>query len=244
MRNHIVKIGRFSSTVLITVLSVILSVLITSIIDFSINAKISNISILISIIAPALIAPTITWYMVGLVIEIHHSEQEQRRLATYDFQTGLMSHRSFMDNSHILLMQCKRIKEKFNLAIIDIDNFKAINDTYGHGGGDEVLKSLSVNLRKALRESDTVGRIGGDEFAITFFGTGGDQSIHVLENIRIAIERTVVKYAGKYLKYTVSIGVSGINENSSLELDDILKHSDMALYEAKSSGKNCIVKWQ
>ena len=249
MRKHLIKLGRPWSVVLITIVSIILSLLITCSISILAQSKVDLITIVASITAPALIAPAISWYFMGLLFQVHHLEEEQRKLATFDHLTGLMSRRAFLENSTTLISQCSRNSLDLTVAIIDIDNFKTINDRYGHAGGDEVLKSFSRLLSSITRTNDLiarledgglVGRLGGEEFGITMFGIGLEQAVNALERIRGAIAEDSVTYGPEKINYTVSIGVSNLRLNSDKNLHDIIKRADVALYHAKSNGKNRI----
>jgi len=240
MRHYIANIGRIWSTVIITLLSILLSLLITSIFDFSFNSKVSQYSIMAAIVTPAIVAPLMSWYVIGLLITIHHMEEEQRNLAAFDYLTDTMTRRLFLESSLKLLEQAKRDNKTFTIALIDIDNFKSINDTYGHAVGDEILVSFTQTMRKVLRTNDVIGRIGGEEFAVTMLGVSTQDAIMALERLRVAVENDTVLNVDKVVPYTVSMGVSEYDEKLSNTIGNILKDADDALYDAKSQGKNRI----
>ena len=242
MRNNIIIGGRIWSIVFFTFLAVVLSVTITSITHITISSSVSSISLFTAVIAPIIIAPILLWYIIDLLIKVHHLEEEQRKFATYDYLTGTMTRRLFLENSSSLLKQCERNNTNLTIAIIDIDNFKSVNDTFGHAGGDEVLRSFSALMRSVLRTNDMIGRIGGEEFAVAMFGENVENAIYALERLRISVEENTVNYLDKKIPYTISIGLAGYDAKHSNKIEIILKDADDALYKAKSLGKNCIQK--
>ena len=242
MRNIIISIGKIGSIVFITIASILLSLIVTSTLSLAIKSDITSFTIFTAIITPTIVAPIVSWFIIDLLIKIHYLEEEQRRLAAFDYLTETLTRRFFMESSKNLLKQCKRTNTKLTIAIIDIDNFKSINDTYGHAAGDEVLRSFSKVMHNILRANDMIGRVGGEEFAVSMFGIHADNAMIALERLRIAIESDIVYYMGKNINYTVSIGVSEYDKKSSNELDSILKYADDALYKAKATGKNRIEK--
>jgi diguanylate cyclase (GGDEF)-like protein len=205
---------------------------------------VDSIVIFASIVVPMIITPAVVWYIVSLLLEVHRLEEEQRHLATYDMLTGLMTRRAFLESSSALIKLMGRKKTLMALAYIDIDNFKNVNDIHGHAGGDEVLKSFASLLHGHLRESDLVGRIGGEEFAIALPYTDLNNSIDVLEKIRLSSKNDAVNCSSKTIQYTISIGVTIFDSDNPVNLEQLATQSDNALYKAKNSGKDCIVKYK
>ena len=243
MQNIIIKIGRSRIVILITLASIVISVIVTITFMVILGQGMFWVGVTISIIAPMLIAPTLSWYMVGLLIRVYQLEKVQRELATFDELTGLMMRRAFFENCETLRKTIERNKNSISLAYVDIDNFKKINDIYGHAGGDEVLKSFATGLHENLRKSDLIGRIGGEEFAIALPYTDLEGSIHVLEKIRLSSKKNDVKFFDRSIEYTISIGVTLFDESNPVDLDQLTRQADVALYKAKNSGKNCIVQY-
>jgi diguanylate cyclase (GGDEF)-like protein len=127
-----------------------------------------------------------------------------------------------------------------SFATLDLDRFKDVNDQYGHGAGDEVLKAFADILRQSIRASDLAGRLGGEEFAIALPGTSVEVALIVLERIRTKTEQAELQYLGKTLRFTVSIGVSDAHGKQLEDIDYLIKSSDAQLYEAKRRGRNRI----
>lgn len=161
--------------------------------------------------------------------------EELKVLATTDVLTGLLNRRAIIDVGNNEWHRAKRFDHNFSCLLIDIDHFKIINDTYGHAEGDKVLKEVSAAMKSTLRQTDSLGRFGGEEF-LMLATENGPQEINVLaERIRTIIESgTYTAIPGK--KITISIGVATMKDEDSL--DDLIQHADIALYQAKNDGRN------
>ena len=162
-------------------------------------------------------------------------------LATYDPLTKLFNRRFIVSFAENEVKEAIRYKKDLSIIILDIDNFKSVNDTYGHPVGDEVIKKVANVLKTTIRETDKAGRYGGEEFIVILPNTPSKEALGVAERIRKSIEKEVVpvNHNGNHidLKITVSVGVSslGIHGNTFY---DLLQAADLALYEAKRNGKN------
>lgn len=162
--------------------------------------------------------------------------QELQHLATHDFLTGLYNRRSFVDQLREELKNIKHNGYESCLIMFDIDHFKAINDKYGHPVGDQVLAKLADKLRRILKKTDVIARLGGEEFAIMLTKTSGQQGYQIAETIRKEVSEGFM-VNGEQIKITLSLGVAVINqETDTLEIAYGL--ADKALYVAKQSGKN------
>jgi len=138
-----------------------------------------------------------------------------------------------------IIREAKRRKELFSLVLLDVDDFKMVNDTYGHDAGDKVLIFLAGLLQSNTREQDFVARWGGEEFTIILPETSGEQAFHLCEKIRQLIQKADIRGPALQLKITCSFGVAEYSEE--LHQDDLLKRADNALYRAKRKGKNRVV---
>lgn len=166
-------------------------------------------------------------------------EQDDLRLtAATDFLTGVHNRRSFEDAATRELEEWRQSREPLSLVMIDADHFKKVNDTYGHGTGDDVLKALANTLKAHVRAIDVVARLGGEEFVLLLPRTDEANAFAVAERVRAAIEQLGVSAAdGTVVRFTVSTGVvEASNQASSLE--ELLHLADEALYEAKRQGRN------
>ena len=173
-------------------------------------------------------------------IERKKMEEHMRELATEDGLTGTNNRRYFLELAEKELERAKRFKHSFSLLIFDIDLFKNVNDSFGHGAGDEVLKKLVEESLAQIRDIDILGRIGGEEFTIILVETDLDGAVQVAERLRKAIESTVIKASGKKIRITVSIGVAKWSGKETMT--KLLVKADNLLYKAKRDGRNC-VRW-
>lgn len=239
MQNKIVKIGRTGLVALITLLSMIISVCIYSV-SFNLAGKaVDSVSLLVATFAPALIAPTVTWHAVKLLIKINQLEGKMRRLATFDILTGVMTRRAFLSHCNSIYHLMQRDKLPLSLIYIDIDDFKKINDQYGHAGGDAVLKSFGSMINHCKRKSDLVGRMGGEEFIVALPDTdlqGAMQFSHKIRNL-------VKEPAHHKIAYTVSIGVTVTGSDKTVDLEKLIGQADEALYQAKNAGRDCVTSY-
>ena len=197
----------------------------------------------------ALIWPTcvvgifITLLLDKLYRRIFFYRRKAEALARVDDLTGIANRRYFMELSTRLLETCRRNKIPLSVIMFDIDHFKSINDQYGHPGGDKVLQQFVEVLQGRLRKSDFLGRYGGEEFAVILPQTPPDKSFQLAEEIRQKVMDTPVKIdEGVVLHLQMSAGVSGVDSvRDGITLEELIKHSDDALYEAKRSGRNRVV---
>lgn len=163
--------------------------------------------------------------------------RELERLATTDPLTGVYNRRYLMDFAIKEFLRSQRYAHLFSVLQMDIDYFKKINDTYGHAVGDEVLKAFTVTCQEALRESDVLGRIGGEEFSIILPETKKEGALVVAERIRRSIAELKVDVNAQGIHFTVSIGVTILRQDDS-GIEAVLRRGDEALYLAKNGGRN------
>ena len=162
---------------------------------------------------------------------------KMEKLATTDVLTGAKNRRVFFELAQREFSRFKRYSSNLSLLILDIDNFKAINDTYGHQAGDSALKQLVKNINTILRENDVLGRIGGEEFAILLLESTRSESYNIAERIRQITANSIVFWGDYPISFTVSLGLTIFRkENDSL--DKAFNRADQAMYRAKEKGKN------
>lgn len=159
-----------------------------------------------------------------------------KKMATTDELVGISNRGAFMKSLELEVERSHRYGNPLSLLMMDVDNFKSFNDTYGHLIGDEVLKVICNVSQTVLRDNDLMGRIGGEEFAILFPATNIDSAIIVAERIRTAVENTSLIYDSEKLYITISIGVTQLVKDDVI--DAFKKRADMAMYKSKESGRN------
>lgn len=164
-------------------------------------------------------------------------EKKLRKLADHDPLTNLLNRRAFIKQLDKEISRSIRYKSDLSYMIIDIDNFKAINDTYGHIAGDAVLKNFSERVSNMIRSTDFVGRIGGEEFAIAMPGTNLKLAHEMGERIRKGLAEQPMHCNDIEINCTVSIGISRYlpTHRTSMEMHSL---ADSALYQAKNAGRN------
>jgi len=179
------------------------------------------------------------------VVLVFHDVSELRSLAqmtyhaTHDSLTGLINRREFEKRVNQALQYTRDKDKRYALCYIDLDNFKVVNDTCGHGAGDELLKQLTTILRTSLREGDTLSRIGGDEFGILLSGCSISSAKRLAEKIRKRVDAFRFAWDNKSFRISASIGLVPVTAESGT-ISDVLSAADSACYVAKENGRNRI----
>ena len=159
--------------------------------------------------------------------------------ANRDYLTGLYNRRYFYQSMEGYMKDAAQNGEKFAVAMIDIDHFKKVNDTYGHDIGDKVIVELSEILRATTARRDLVSRFGGEEFCIVLKNINRFSAQDILERVRIEVQKAVVSTPKGDVEFTISIGAALHDESDSL--DDTINNADMMLYKAKQNGRNQVI---
>ena len=175
--------------------------------------------------------------------ELEESKEKLYRLATRDSLTGLLNRRAWYQKLEKTLSDKKKIDEPVALALLDIDHFKKINDSFGHQIGDKVLARVAEIIGSNLRDTDLLARWGGEEFSIAFPGLDQNSSKKILDRIRKQIAGSVISLDSGSVEVAVRIS-GGLAEASAqkglYEIDELILHADQALYRAKELGRNRI----
>jgi diguanylate cyclase (GGDEF)-like protein len=164
-------------------------------------------------------------------------------LAAVDWLTGLYNRRHFETLAQAELARSQRYMRPLTLMMLDIDNFKNVNDTYGHATGDRVLQALATVCLATKRDADIAARLGGEEFALLLPETTDIAAAQFAERLRQQIRDCAPVVEGEKLPLTVSIGIAGASPTTP-GIQPLLSNADQALYEAKRSGRNRVVLWQ
>lgn len=173
----------------------------------------------------------------SIAIENARLFQQVQQLAVTDELSGYYNRRYFYELVDLELARSKRYDHPVSLLMIDLDHFKEVNDKYGHATGDQVLRNICDQIRHAVRESDILGRHGGEEFVLLLPETSLDKAIEVAERLCRMIEAHRVRVDGIELSITVSIGAAAIGTECS-DSDQLFQHADQAMYLAKQAGRN------
>lgn len=161
-----------------------------------------------------------------------------RDQATHDPLTGLLNRAALLETLQREGARSSRGRGELAVIMVDVDNFKAINDTHGHLAGDAVLREIAQRMRGAVRTYDSIGRYGGEEFVIVAPGCGLTTARELAERLRLSVCGSDVTGADTALAVTVSLGVASSTGGT---VDELLSAADRALYRAKANGRNCVV---
>lgn len=173
--------------------------------------------------------------------ELQVLNKKLENMATTDSLTGVLNRGRFFETAQRLLVLGQRQKSTTCLVLMDLDNFKSINDTFGHFSGDQVLIHFTQTIQTFLRKSDLVGRLGGEEFGIFLNNTKIDDAFMLANKLRKAIANATLEIDGKTITYTVSLGVES-SEPEEESIDDMFKRADVKLFSAKDKGRNRVEK--
>lgn len=183
---------------------------------------------------------TLPCLSVGMVLLAHDRlSVRMERLATFDDLTGVLARRAFIARAEAIARDMAVRKSVFSIAILDIDNFKSINDRYGHAAGDLALAHVASLISRAVREDDVVGRIGGEEFALLLPLATKDEAGRLVDRLRATVAASGSCVPGREVVSTLSAGVDAFCEGDTLA--SVMARADAALYAAKANGRNCVV---
>ncbi len=177
------------------------------------------------------------WVLYVVLGHVRVSEKELARMATTDLLTGVLNRRGLMTAAAHEFTRAVRYERPLSLLSIDVDEFKAVNDAHGHAAGDAVLQEFAVAWQNLLRTTDTIGRTGGEEFAILLPETAMAQARELAERVRNACDRHPFPFLPAGTSITVSVGVAAIMTGDS-SIEHALARADNALYRAKAAGRN------
>ena len=176
-------------------------------------------------------------------LKLIQAQEELIKLASTDSLTGLYNRRRSMETLQDQKTRFTRNKQAFSFVIADIDDFKSINDSYGHLCGDFILKEISRELTKQLRSQDTPGRWGGEEFNILLPETDKQGAEIVIEKLRAHISAQKFVYDDETINVSMTFGIAEYS-SAELSIDELIRRADVALYEGKENGKDCVVVFE
>ena len=182
-------------------------------------------------------------FFLGILLAVGQMQKRKfMRMARMDALTGILNRGAGQELGEDLFVQATARGGDFCVILFDLDLFKRINDSYGHGTGDWVLKKVADFLKSHIRNGDVFARIGGEEFAILLPYANEEKGMEVAEQCRARIEAIETQHSGHKFVITASFGVSGLMADD-LSLDPLFHRADMALYAAKSCGRNTVVRY-
>jgi len=175
-----------------------------------------------------------------MVAKLKLSQTKLEQLATTDSLTGLNNRKQVMSILRDHYAYYRRYEAKFSVLMLDVDHFKVVNDTYGHQAGDTVLKQVAEIFNENLRNVDSAGRYGGEEFLVILAESGVDESIQAAERIRKAVASHIFIHEKQEIRVHISVGIGRIQKQDRDE-QQVVGRADMALYRAKNEGRNRVV---
>ncbi len=176
------------------------------------------------------------------VTDLVRNAEQLERLATINSMTGLYNRGHFLNQAAAEWSRSQRYQRPLSMLMVDVDHFKQVNDRYGHAVGDETIVAVAGACAKGKRQSDIVGRLGGEEFAILLPEAELAQATIVADRLCKAIAAHVMMAHEVQFKVTASIGIAAASVSMS-GLDALMRAADQALYQAKAQGRNCVVQW-
>jgi len=165
-------------------------------------------------------------------------EEQLRELSNTDYLTDLRNRRSFMESAEIEFARAQRFDKSLAIVMVDVDHFKRVNDGYGHGVGDEILKLVGKILAREVRRHDVVARYGGEEFCFLLAETNQEQARVMAERCRTRIEAAELMVEGSAVRVTASVGIAAYPHQGITRVDQLIDLADGALYRAKHGGRN------
>jgi diguanylate cyclase (GGDEF)-like protein len=176
----------------------------------------------------------------GVMVRIRRAEAEARKASVTDSLTGLYNRRFLHQRLEEEIARSRRHGAPLSCVMLDVDHFKAVNDSSGHAVGDAVLKEVANILKLHIRKSDVAIRYGGEEFVVVLFSSTSENAKYVAERIRADVEKKEFICGDTKLRVTISIGISSFPDEGVNTTDDLIRRADTALYQAKGSGRNMV----
>ncbi len=232
------RYGLVPVTALVTLASVLFSVLITALIHILAQDELGPSGLLLAVLVPAIVAPIFSAITLRLTIQLYLAKDKLQQLSTIDDLTQAHNRRYFIEMAARAIESAKRYGTPFALIILDVDDFKAINDVYGHIAGDKVLTAIAGTCMESIRSSDIFARYGGDEFVfLVQLNSPAEDVRKFSERIRAELSRSRVLYDQEDIQFTVSMGIGVINGDTP-DIESLLAQVDALLFKAKREGKN------
>lgn len=232
IRNILRRAGLLRTTLALTVLSILASVGITYFVTQYLDGGSSQTAISIAILVPLIVAPLFSYTLLRLLFQLDAAETRLRQISIKDDLTRVYNRRHFIEHTQEQWERAVRYGEEFAIIIFDIDNFKQVNDTYGHLVGDQVLRELSQVCVREARATDMFARYGGDEFVYLIPNSGAIDIQEFMKRVQNRLSEKVMKIGQNEIRITVSMGASRFDDEVP-DFETILNRADQALYTAK-----------
>ena len=223
-----------------TLLSIVVSILVAGGLTYDVfGGSMGSSAWVITLVTPTIIAPVMSFFTLRLVLQLEIARMELQHAVHHDPLTELHNRRFFMQALQNEIEHAQSGGPTFAVALLDVDNFKSINDRHGHLGGDAVLRQIAQACRTHTRGSDVFARIGGEEFAMLIRHSGLEEARECAERLLHAIRHLEVALHDGLLAVSASIGLT-VYQPETAHLNVLLRLADQALYAAKREGKDRI----
>lgn len=237
LRKLLRRFGVGGTVGIMTLASIALSELITLSISLAQDGHTSWYAAMIAFLVPAIIAPLFSSMQLRMVAQLEQAHNKLQHLSITDELTQTYNRRYFAEVADREFERSRQARNQVAVLLMDADNFKKVNDTYGHHVGDQVLRQMANITRSCIRKNDVLARWGGEEFIVLLPQASLAEALEVAERIRISVLSNPVELPEKPLAVSVSIGLATL-ESTMQRFDDMLRAADKALYRAKHQGKN------
>lgn len=246
-QSYLERNGPWRASLGITVAITAFSVLFTAILVLLIEPTTFAGTVFIGLLVPLILSPPIGFFMATLVHELSRAHKSLQRIADRDMLTDAFTRRYFMTTVAERFAAGRDPQQSDSVVLVDIDDFKRINDNHGHPTGDRVLKAISECCRRMVREQDVFARFGGEEFVILIAGASPVRALPIVERIRLAIRQLEIRGpGGDLIAVSASFGIAASHPSSpsrevdtaANQLERALALADQALYDAKHGGKD------
>lgn len=236
MQNIVLKLNRITLVIIITFVAVVMAISLDELTALILNHEYKTANLIRATIIPLVIAPFISWYFIGLLLQIDRIKKKMVKIASYDELTGLLNRRTFYVSTKELHKESRQNFKNYCALIFDVDSFKKINNTHGHEAADLVLCNLSAHCKKVTRKSDLIGRIGGDEFAFILPDTDLSKGILIAKELLKEVQSSQPIYQDTQIDYSLSIGLAENTACLEQSLDDTLTEANNALSKSIADG--------
>jgi diguanylate cyclase (GGDEF)-like protein len=241
LRKIFIRLGYFWASILLCLTTVVMSLTITLVVSLVVDGETPTATgWAIATLAPAVISAIFTFSFLRMLFHLYSIEDELRRLSITDDLTQAYNRRYFFEWAEKEVARSQRYGTTFSLIIFDVDDFKKVNDHFGHTTGDLVLRGISETCIRASRQADIFARYGGEEFVFLLPDTDQQKAIAFAERIRRLLAGSRFQSPRGEITVTVSLGVKTY-DGVSADLGEMLVQADDALYTAKRLGKNRVI---
>ena len=233
MRNWLVRVGFAKALISAVVLAILISLMMTTLVVNLTGEGITLTAVLAAVVIPVLTAGLFGTIILRLVYELEEAEQRFRELATLDDLTGIKNRRYFLEIAERDLAIAKRYGVEFSILLIDLDEFKRVNDSYGHMVGDNFLKAVAQACNNELRKTDLLARLGGDEFIVLIPQSNYVDTDHYMERLKQKISE--IQIVGDNLGIHITASIGAARYTGAIDsIDKLMSLADRAMYDSKN----------